>query len=62
MFTCPPLCCHEPWFALSAVDDDTDDVPGIVVILSDAIAELHPSVAERESPASGGRLHHSDEL
>jgi hypothetical protein len=36
---CAPLSCHEPWFAISALDDDTDDVPGIVVILSDAVAE-----------------------
>ena len=41
---CPPLCCHEPWFAISAVDDDTEDVPGIVVILSDAIAERATSI------------------
>ena len=39
MLDCPALCCHEPWFAISALDDDTDDVPGIVVILSDAVAE-----------------------
>ena len=29
MLECPPLCCHEPWFAISAVDDETDDVPGM---------------------------------
>jgi hypothetical protein len=44
MLECPLLCCHEPWFAISAVDDDTDDVPGIVVILSDAIAERATSI------------------
>ena len=35
---CAPLSCHEPWFAISAVDDDTDDVPGVVVVLSDAFS------------------------
>jgi hypothetical protein len=44
MLECPPLCCHEPWFAISTVDDDSDDVPGIVVILSDAIAERATSI------------------
>lgn len=39
MLDCDPLSCHEPWFAISALDDDTDDVPGIVVIISDTVAE-----------------------
>ena len=36
---CAPLSCHEPWFAITALDDDTDDLPGIVAILSDTVAE-----------------------
>jgi hypothetical protein len=36
---CTPLSCHEPWFAINAIDDDTDDGPGIVVILPDAVAD-----------------------
>lgn len=36
---CTPLSCHEPWFAINAIDDDTDDGPGIIVILSDAVAD-----------------------
>jgi hypothetical protein len=34
---CAPLSCHEPWFATHAFDDDTNDGPGIVVILPDAV-------------------------
>src|ERR1700722_9950954 len=37
MLDCPPLCRHEPWFAISRLDDDTDESPGIVVILSDTV-------------------------
>jgi hypothetical protein len=36
---CPPLSRHEPWFAISAIDDSIDDGPGIVVILPDAVAD-----------------------
>jgi hypothetical protein len=44
MLDCTPLSCHEPWFAINAGDDDTEDVPGIVVILSDAVAERATSI------------------
>jgi hypothetical protein len=44
MLDCAPLSCHQPWFAVSALDDDTDDVPRIVVILSDRIAERVTSI------------------
>jgi|GEM_PF-5097521 hypothetical protein len=36
---CTPLSCHEPWFAINSIDDDTDDGPGIIVIFSDAVAD-----------------------
>jgi hypothetical protein len=39
MLDCGPLSCREPWFAINVIDDDTDDGPGIVVILPDAIAD-----------------------
>jgi hypothetical protein len=55
MLACPPLCCHEPWFAISAVDDDTDDVPVIVVILSNAIAERATSIRGGAGIARIGR-------
>src|ERR1700735_2483208 len=35
MLDCTPLSCREPWFAINEVDNDTEDVPGIVVILKD---------------------------
>jgi hypothetical protein len=44
---CTPLACHEPWFAINAIDDDTDDGPGIIVILPDAVAD--------RATATGGR-------
>jgi hypothetical protein len=34
-----PVVLREPWFAINAIDDDTDDGPGIIVILSDAVAD-----------------------
>ena len=36
---CGPLSCHEPWFAINAIDDDIDHGPGIFVILPDAVAD-----------------------
>ena len=39
----------------AAVDDDTDDVPGIVVILSDAIAERATSIGGGAGIARIGR-------
>jgi hypothetical protein len=33
-----PLSCHEPWFGINAIDEDTDDGSEIIVILSDAVA------------------------
>jgi hypothetical protein len=39
MLDCTPLSCREPWFAITAINDDADDTPGIVVILSDAVAD-----------------------
>jgi hypothetical protein len=35
---CPLLSCHEPWFAILAIDDDTDSGPWIVVVLPDEVA------------------------
>jgi hypothetical protein len=55
MLGCAPLSCHEPWFAISAVDDDTDDVPGVVVILSDAVAERATSIGGGAGIARIGR-------
>jgi hypothetical protein len=52
---CAPLSCHEPWFAISAVDDDTDDVPGVVVVLSDAVAERATSIGGGAGIAPIGR-------
>jgi hypothetical protein len=57
MLDCAPLSCHEPWFAINAVDDDTDDVSGIVVILSDAVAERATSIGGGAGIARIGRQH-----
>jgi hypothetical protein len=45
MLDCTPLSCHEPWFAINEIDDDTDDAPGIVVVLSDAVADRATSIS-----------------
>jgi hypothetical protein len=55
MLDCTPLSCQEPWFAINAIEDDTDDGPGIFVILPDAMADRAAAIgctAERSS--SGG--------
>jgi hypothetical protein len=39
MLDCAPLSCHEPWFAINAIEEDSDDVPGIIVILPEALAD-----------------------
>jgi hypothetical protein len=44
MLDCAPLSCHEPWFAINEVDDETDDASGIVVVLSDAVADRATSI------------------
>jgi hypothetical protein len=47
MLDCTPLSCHEPWFAINAIDDNVDDTPGIFVILPDAVADGATSIACR---------------
>ena len=39
MLDCAPPFCHEPWFAINVIEEDSDDVPGIIVILPEAIAD-----------------------
>jgi hypothetical protein len=39
MLDCSPLSCHEPWFAINTLDGDSEDGPGVLVILPDAMAD-----------------------
>lgn len=39
MLDCTPLSCHEPWFAINAIDDDIDSGSGIVMMLPDAVVD-----------------------
>jgi hypothetical protein len=39
MLDCAPLSCHEPWFAIHAIEDDPEDGPGIIVILPESVAD-----------------------
>jgi hypothetical protein len=52
---CTPLSCHEPWFALNAIDDNIDDVPGIFVILPDAVANRATAIGCRAGIEPIGR-------
>jgi hypothetical protein len=39
MLECSPLSCHEPWFAINPMDGGSEDRPGVLVILPDAMAD-----------------------
>src|ERR1700722_3011118 len=47
MLDCAPLSCHEPWFAINAIEEDPDDVPGIIVILPEAVADRATAIGCR---------------
>ncbi len=39
LVSCNALSCHEPWFAISAFENDLDNGPGIFVVLPDVVAD-----------------------
>jgi hypothetical protein len=55
MLDCSPLSCHEPWFAINAIDDDTDDGSGILVILPDSIADRATAIGHAVGIETIGR-------
>jgi len=53
MLKCSPLSCHEPWFAINAIDDNLDNGPAIFVILQDAAADRATAIGYGAGVESG---------